>query len=81
MYIRIENLPPGTTAEEINEMIGESPAFKGTRITDAGNPDNVVAFIEVDTTHAGAQAMADKLNDSFYKERRLKAFAMTLIND
>lgn len=81
MNIRIGNLPPGTTVEEVSEMIGESPAFKGVRITDAGNPDNVVAFIEVDTTHAGAQAIADKINDSFYKERRLNAFAMTLVNE
>lgn len=81
MYVRIGNLPPDTTVEEIREYVGDSPEFQDIKISNEGNAENVVAFLQVDTTHAGAEAIAEAINDSFYKERRLNAFAMTLMHE
>ena len=81
MYIRIGNLPPDTTVEAIREIVGDSPEFQDIKVSDSGNAENVIAFLQVDTTHAGAAAIAEAINDTFYKDRRLNAFAMTLMNE
>ena len=81
MYVRVGNLPPDTTVEEIRAFVGDSPEFQDIKISDQGNEDNIIAFLKVDTTHAGAEAIAEAINNTFYKERRLNAYAMTLLNE
>jgi hypothetical protein len=79
--IRIENFPAGVTVEEIREFLGASDDIEDILITDAGNSDDVVAMVKVKTGHTGATGMAEFIDGKFFRDRRLSAQAMTLLND
>jgi hypothetical protein len=81
MNIRIENFPPGVTADEIREFLGDSDNIEEILLTDAGNSDDVIAIVKVKTGHTGATGMAEYIDGKFYRERRLSAQAMTLLNE
>lgn len=81
MNIRIENLPAATTVEEIIEFIGASGAIEDILLSEAGNADNVIAMIRVNTSQAGANAMAEFIDGKFFKQKRLSAQAMALLNE
>jgi hypothetical protein len=79
--IRIQNLPPGVTVEELNEFLGQSDDIEHIELNDEGNADNVIAVVKVNTSHTGANAMAEFIDGKFFRERRLSAQAFTLINE
>ncbi|MGD2160160.1 MAG: RNA-binding protein [Gammaproteobacteria bacterium] len=81
MNIRIQNLPPGVTVEELNEVLGESDDIEHIELNDEGNADNVIAIVKVNTGHTGATAMAEFIDGKFFRERRLSAQALTLLNE
>ncbi len=81
MNIRIENFPPGVTVDEIREFLGESDDIENILLTNAGNSDDVIAVVKVKTGHTGATGMAEFIDGKFFKERRLSAQAMTLLNE
>jgi hypothetical protein len=81
MNIRIQNLPPGVTVEELNEFLGQSDDIEHIELNDEGNADNVIAVVKVNTGHTGATAMAEFIDGKFFRERRLSAQAFTLINE
>lgn len=81
MHISIDNLPPGVTVEELREFLGASDEIENIRLTDAGDADNVVAVVTVNTSQTGANAMAEFIDGRFYKERRVSARAMTLLKE
>ena len=81
MNIRIQNLPPGVTAEAVREFIGASDEIEDLQLSDAGNAENVVAIIRVNTSQTGANAMAEYLDGRFFGDRRIKAQALSLLNE
>jgi hypothetical protein len=81
MHINIDNLPPGVTVEELREFLGASDEIENIQLTDAGNADNVVAVVTVNTSQTGAKAMAEFIDGRFYKERRVSARALTLLKE
>ena len=81
MNIRIQNLPPGITVEELSEFLGDSDDIEHIELSDAGNPDNVIAIVKVSTGHTGANAMAEFIDGKFFRDKRLSAQALTLINE
>ena len=81
MNIRIENFPPGTTVDEIREFLGASDDIEDVLISDAGNSDDVIAMVKLTTGRAGATGIAEFIDGKFFKERRLSAQVMTLLNE
>ncbi len=81
MNIRIENFPPGVTVDEIREFLGASDDIEDILITDAGNNDEVIAMVKVTAGRAGATGMAEYIDGKFFKERRLSAQVMSLLNE
>ena len=81
MHININNLPPGVTVEELREFLGASDEIENIRLTDAGDADNVVAVVTVNTSQTGANAMAEFIDGRFYKERRVSTRALTLLKE
>jgi hypothetical protein len=81
MNIRIQNLPPGITVEALSEFLGDSDDIEHIELSDAGNPDNVIAIVKVNTGHTGANAMAEFIDGKFFRDRRLSAQALALINE
>ncbi len=81
MNIRIENFPAGVTEDDVREFLGDSNEIEHILLTDKGNADNVLVIIQVNTSHTGANAMAEFIDGKFFKHRRLSAQAMTLLNE
>lgn len=81
MYIRIENFPPGTTVEEISEFLGDSEEIEEILISEAGNKDNTIAVLKVSAGHTGASGMAEFIDGRFFRDRRLSAMAMNVMNE
>ena len=81
MNIRIQNLPPGVTVEELNEFLGESDDIEHIELNNEGNADNVIAIVKVNTGHTGASAMAEFIDGKFFRDRRLSAQSLTLLNE
>ena len=81
MYIRIENLPSGTTVEEIREFLGDSEDVEEILLSEAGSKDNAIAVVKVSVSHTGATGMAEFIDGRFYKDRRLSAMAMNVMNE
>jgi hypothetical protein len=81
MNIRIQNLPPGVTVEELEAFLGASDDIEQIQLSDEGNADNVIAIVKVNTGHTGASAMAEFIDGKFFRERRLSAQALTLLNE
>ena len=81
MNIRIENLPPGVTVEELREFLGASDDIEEILLNDAGNSDDVIAMIKVNVGRAGATGMAEFIDGRFFKERRLSATVLALLNE
>ena len=75
MELRIGNLPPGTTEDDVREVLHQLRDIKTIRITDEGDADNVVAWVDIEGTRAGLQALAKKVNGTMWKERRISAYA------
>jgi hypothetical protein len=81
MNIRIENLPPGVTVDEIREFLGASDDIEDILLSDAGNSDDVIAMVKVKAGRAGATGMAEFIDGKFFGERRLSAQVMSLLNE
>lgn len=81
MNIRIENLPPGVTIEEVREFLGESDDIEEILLNDAGNSDDVIAMVKVKASRAGATGMAEFIDGRFFRERRLSATVLALLNE
>lgn len=81
MNIRIENLPPGVTVEEVREFLGASDDIEDILLSDAGNSDDVIAMVKVRVSRTGATGMADFIDGRFFKERRLSATVLALLNE
>ena len=81
MNIRIENFPPGITVDDVREFLGSSEDVESILLTDAGNSDDVVAVVKVSTGHTGAAAMAEYIDGRYFRDRRLSAQALTLLNE
>ena len=81
MNIRIENFPPGVTVDEIREFLGASDDIEDILITEAGKSEDVIAMVKVKTGRAGASGMAEFIDGKFFKQRRLSAQVMALLNE
>jgi len=81
MNIRIENLPPGVTVEEVREFLGASDDIEDILLSDAGKSDDVIAVVKVKAGRAGATGMAEFIDGRFFKERRLSATVLALLNE
>lgn len=81
MNIRVENLPPGVTVEEVREFLGASDDIQDILLSDAGDSDDVIALVKVNTSHTGATGMAEFIDGRYFKERRVKAQVLTLLNE
>ena len=81
MNIRIENLPPDVTVEELGEFLGASDDIEEILLSDAGNGDEVIAMLKMKVSQAGARGIAEFIDGRFFKQRRLSAQVMALLNE
>lgn len=80
MQIRISNLPPGITEDEVRNLLDNIEEIDAIRFTDVGDPENVVAWVEVNLTRVQADAIAEIINGRRWKDRSLQAYAALYLN-
>lgn len=74
MKIAVRGFPPETTEEEIREALEKYGAVvEKIVIEPAKNPEEYLALIEIDTDETGCQVLADAINGTVWKDRRLRA--------
>lgn len=81
MNIIIDNFPLDVTVEEVREFLGLSDDIEDILLTDGKSGNDVSAAVVVNTGRAGATGMAEYINGKFYKDRRLSAQVMSLLNE
>jgi len=81
MNIHIANFPPDVTVEEVREFLGDSESIEDILLTDGKNSDDVNAIVRVNIERAGATGMAEFIDGKFFKDRRLSAQVMSLLNE
>lgn len=81
LNIRIENLPPGVTVEELREFLGASDDIEDILLSDVDNSDEVIAMLKMKVSQAGAKGIAEFIDGRFFKQRRLSAQVMALLNE
>ena len=74
MVITISNLPPHVTEEQIIELLQGDSRIQRITLNNEGNPDKVMAFVEIDVSRLEAQFLANKLNHAYFEERHLDAY-------
>ena len=81
MNIRIENLPPGVTVEQVREFLGASDDIEDILLSDAGDSDDAIAMVKVKTSHTGATGIAEFIDGRYFKQRRVRAQVLTLLKE
>ncbi|MFC1665138.1 RNA recognition motif domain-containing protein [Pseudomonadota bacterium] len=75
MQIQISNFPPGVTEDDVRKLLDNIDEIEAIKFTDAGNPENVVAWVEADLSRVQADAIVDIIDGKQWKGRSLKAMA------
>ena len=77
MNVVINNLPGNVSEDEVMEALKESGVpVEELTLTNEGNQEQGTVVISLDTSHAGAEALAKMVNGKLWKGRRLEALVM-----
>lgn len=74
MVITISNLPPHVTEEQISELLQGDSRIQRITFNKEGNPDKVMALVEIDVSRFEAQYLTNKLNHTFFEERHIDVY-------
>ena len=77
MNVLIRNLPGNVTEEEVMEALKESGVpVEELTLTNEGDEELGTVIVSMDTSHAGANALAKMVNGKLWKGRRLEALVL-----
>ncbi len=77
MNVLIRNLPGDVSEEEVMEALKEAGVpVEELKFTNEGNEELGTVIVAMDTSHAGAAALAKMVNGKLWKGRRLEALVM-----
>jgi len=77
MNVVISNLPGNATEEEVMEALKEAGVpVEELTLTNEGDPEQGTVVVSMNTSHAGANALAKMVNGKLWKDRRLEARVM-----
>ena len=77
MNVLISNLPGNVSEEEVREALKEIGApVEELTFTNEGDQEQGTLIVSMDTSHAGANALAKMVNGKLWKGRRLEALVM-----
>ena len=77
MNVLIRNLPGDVSEEEVMEALKEAGVpVEDLTFTNEGNQELGTVIVSMDTSHAGATALAKMVNGKLWKDRRLEALVM-----
>ncbi len=74
MVITLSNLPAHITEEHIVDMLKGDTRIQKITLNNDGNPDKVMAFVEMDIDRLEAAFLSKHLDQSFFGDRRIQAY-------
>lgn len=74
MVITLSNLPPHISEDDIRNLLNGDSRVQNIRLSNAGNPDKVMAFVEMDISRLEAQFLSRKLHQTYVENRRIEAY-------
>ncbi|WP_372830846.1 hypothetical protein [Pontibacterium sp.] len=75
MVITLGNLPPHVTQENVSDLLKGDARIQKITFSNEGNPDKVIALIDIDIDRFEAQFISKKLNRTFFEDRRIEAYS------
>ncbi|MCU7958943.1 MAG: RNA-binding protein [gamma proteobacterium symbiont of Bathyaustriella thionipta] len=78
LTVLIANLPPGTTEQEVRELLENSSIIQAVEIKDDGDPERLTAAVEMDLDRTTAKIMKEKGRGMRFKDRALEVYVPTL---
>lgn len=80
MVITLSNLPAHVTQQHITDLLKGDKRIQKISFSNTGNPDKVMAFIEMDIDRFEASFLSKRLNQTFFENRRIQAYAPLFMN-
>lgn len=74
MVITISNLPPHVTEAHIYELLQGDSRIHHITFNSEGNPDKVMALVDIAISRLEAQYLARKLNRIYFEERHIDVY-------
>jgi RNA recognition motif-containing protein len=74
--ILITNLPPDVTEEELRQLFAQrgNESVVNVEFEREGNPDNIIAKVQMDIDSATARIMAEKAQGIVWKGRKISFY-------
>ncbi len=80
MFIQVRNLPCGTTIEEVYDLFCSMSIIDSIHVRDADTPEHVVAWVALNCSQTGANAISDVLDGRFFKGRHVSTYAALFLH-
>lgn len=80
MFIQIQNLPCGTTEDELYELLGGLSMIDHITIADSHIPEHVVAWVAISCSQTGANAISNKLEGRMFNGRHVSSYAALFLH-
>ena len=80
MFIQVRNLPCGTTIEDVYDLFCSMSIIDSIHVRDAKIPEHVVAWVALDCSQTGANAISDVLDGRFFKGRHVSTYAALFLH-
>lgn len=74
MVITLGNLPPHITQQHINDLLKGDKRIRKITFNKEGNPNKVMALVDMEISRFEAQFLSKKLNQMFFEGRRIEAY-------
>ena len=80
MFIQVNNLPCGTTIEDVYDLFCSMSCIDSIHVRDADAPERVVAWVALHCSQTGANAISDVLDGKFFKGRHVSTYAALFLH-
>jgi len=80
MFIQVRNLPCGTTIEEVYDLFCGMSIIDSIHVTDSDVPEHVVAWVALQCSQTGANAISEVLDGRFFKGRHVSTYAALFLH-
>jgi len=82
MKMMLSDLPDGIEERDVEELVAQYAEVESVELLDKGEPGHLECLVTLggQSSRAGADAVAEKLNGQYWKETRIRA-ALLLFDD
>ena len=75
MNLIVSDLSPNTDTKDLQKLFEKYGKVRGVTLHNEGDPDRLTCVVNMDEDHKTLQHIADKLNNTTWKEQKLQVDA------